>query len=114
MRAIVSLEVAFASFSFADVFCASCPKLGRTIVIKDTAFVTYIPSLINYYSLLTSHRFHAFIVYLYTREIKFGTPNRASARSGYSPGMPLPSAKSIYRLADKVICCDFLLRVFNR
>lgn len=110
----MSPRVTFASFSFANVFCASHSRLGKTIVIKDTAFVTYIPSLVNYYSLLTSHRFHAVIVYLYTREIKFGTPNRAGARSGYSPGVPLPSAKSIYRLADKVIYCNFLLRVCNR
>ena len=94
-------------------FCASLPRLGRTIVIRDAAFVTYVSSLEKHRSLLTFRRFRAVLEYLYTREFEFETPNRAGARSDYSSGAPIPSAKSIYRLADKV-CYNFLLRVRDR
>jgi len=54
--------------------------------------------------LLTFHRFHAIFEYLYTREIDFKVP-----RFTRPSGVPLPSAKSVYRLADMVSYYSFHL-----
>lgn len=104
MQAIVSLRFTSALFSFADAFYPSRSRLGRTVVIKDVACVTYVPSLEKYHSLLTFLRFRAVLMYLYTREIKFKTPDGFGARFGCSSGVSPSSAKSVYRLADKVLC----------
>ena len=55
-------------------------------------------------------RFQALLRYLYTNEIEFapwGSAERRKARTletaSESYGIPKPSPKSIYRLADKVI-----------
>ena len=58
------------------------------------------------------NRFQALLRYLYTGEIEFapwGSTERRNARSlekiSESYGIPKPSPKSIYRLADKVTIC---------
>ncbi|KAF9648607.1 hypothetical protein BDM02DRAFT_2235999 [Thelephora ganbajun] len=63
----------------------SLSRLGRTVIIRDAAFVT----------------FHAVLVYLCTKEIEFRTIGGIGARSGCSSRVPPPSARSVYRLADK-------------
>jgi len=72
----------------------SLPRLGRTVVIRDAAFVTCVDTSRTIFLSLTFNRFHAVLAYLYTSEIEFGSLNRIDA----------PFAKSIYRLADKVLC----------
>ena len=58
------------------------------------------------------NRFQALLRYLYTNEIEFapwGSTERRKARAlekiSESYGIPKPSSKSIYRLADKVTMC---------
>jgi len=51
---------------------------------------------------LTVNRFHAVLAYLYTREIEFGSRDRIG--TWFGPCVPSATAKSIYRLADKVLC----------
>jgi hypothetical protein len=60
----------------------------------------------------TRDRFQALLRYLYTNEIEFapwGSTERRKARSlekiSESYGIPKPSPKSVYRLADKVTIC---------
>ena len=57
------------------------------------------------------NRFQAMLRYLYTNEIEFapwGSAERRKARAlekiSESYGIPKPSPKSVYRLADKVTC----------
>jgi len=58
---------------------------------------------------ITCNRFQALLRYLYTGEIEFapwGSAERHNARAlekiSESYGIPKPSPKSVYRLADKV------------
>ena len=58
---------------------------------------------------ITCNRFQAMLRYLYTNEIEFapwGSAERRKARAlekiSESYGIPKPSPKSVYRLADKV------------
>ena len=71
------------------------------------------PSLIHVYAQVTRHSFEAMIYYLYTGEVNFAPfssdprpESTVEARAGnWNMAMtPSPSAKSIYRLADKVPC----------
>ena len=84
--------------------------MGRVAVIRDMATVTYARPT-DECSYLTFHSFEAMIYYLYTGEVIFAPfssdPRHelpAGARSGnWNAAKPSsPSAKSIYRLADKV------------
>ena len=60
-------------------------------------------------------RFQALLRYLYTDEIEFapwGSAERRKARAleeiSGSYGIPKPSPKSVYRLADKVMVCSVI------
>ena len=84
--------------------------VGKVVVIEDVAFVTYV-GLLSPYALtkITCNRFQAVLRYLYTDEIEFapwGSTERRKARALEkileSYGIPKPSPKSVYRLADKV------------
>jgi len=85
-------------------------QVGKVVVIEDVAFVTYVrfPSS-HACTEITCNRFQAMLRYLYTDEIEFapwGSAERREARAlekmSESYGIPKPSPKSIYRLADKV------------
>ena len=65
--------------------------------------------LMRVLKLLVCNRFQAMLRYLYTDEIEFapwGSAERREARAlekiSESYGIPKPSPKSVYRLADKV------------
>ena len=84
--------------------------VGKVVVIEDVAFVTYV-GLLSIYARtkITCNRFQAVLRYLYTDEIEFapwGSTERRKARAlekiSESYGIPKPSPKSVYRLADKV------------
>ena len=84
--------------------------VGKVVVIEDVAFVTYV-GLPSIYACtkITCNRFQAMLRYLYTDEIEFapwGSTERRKARAlekiSESYGIPKPSPKSVYRLADKV------------
>ena len=69
--------------------------------------VSYLP--IRALKLLVCNRFQAMLRYLYTDEIEFapwGSAGRRETRAlekiSESYGIPKPSPKSVYRLADKV------------
>jgi len=84
--------------------------VGKVVVIEDVAFVTYVGLLSPYgRTKVTCNRFQAMLRYLYTDEIEFapwgsmeGRNARALEKISESYGIPKPSPKSIYRLADKV------------
>ena len=86
--------------------------MGKVAVIRDMAAVTYAVPPPNYlHTLLTYRSFEAMIYFLYTGEITFAPLSSdprhelpAEERTGdWSIGrVPSPSAKSMYRLADKV------------
>ena len=87
-------------------------RTGKVAVIRDMAAITYAnPAAVWCLYLLTCHSFEAMIYFLYTERITFAPigsdPRRelpAEARAGdwRTARPPSPSAKSIYRLADKV------------
>ena len=90
---------------------ASSVHVGKVVVIEDVAFVTYVrpPSPYACTTKITCTRFQAILRYLYTNEIEFapwGSTERRKARAlekiSESYGIPKPSPKSVYRLADKV------------
>jgi len=69
--------------------------------------------VVDAFTELLCKRFQALLRYLYTGEIEFapwGSEERRKARSlekiSESYGVPKPSPKSIYRLADKVTVCQ--------
>ena len=69
----------------------------------------------NVYTKITCNRFQALLRYLYTNEIEFapwGSAERRKARileeTSELYGIPKPSPKSVYRLADKVTNSDVL------
>jgi len=84
--------------------------VGKVVVIEDVAFITYVGLLSPYgRTKITCNRFQAMLRYLYTDEIEFaswGSTERRNARAlekiSESYGIPKPSPKSVYRLADKV------------
>ena len=84
--------------------------VGKVVIIEDVAFVTYVTYPLRAHSLrMICCRFQALLRYLYTNEIEFapwGSAERRKARAletvSDSYGIPKPSPKSIYRLADKV------------
>ena len=86
--------------------------MGKVAVIRDMAAVTYaVPPSNNLHAWLTYYSFEAMVYFLYTGEITFaplGSDPRhelpVEERTGdWSIGrVPSPSAKSMYRLADKV------------
>jgi hypothetical protein len=87
-------------------------RIGKIVPVKDTAHVTLVPSKMFYFLLLTMmtpSSWQAMIFYLFTGQISFaplsstGKPRTLSEEElarGYLPSKP--SAKSMYRLADKV------------
>ena len=89
---------------------ASSAHVGKVVVIEDVAFVTCVCLPSPYArSKHTCNRFQAMLRYLYTGEIEFapwGSAERRKARAlekiSGSYGIPKPSPKSVYRLADKV------------
>ena len=93
--------------------------MGKVAIIPDMGAVTYVQYgflPVKPCSSLAHPRFEALLHYLYTGEIKFAPlssdPRQelsAETRTGdWSAGrLPSPSAKSIYRLADKVTGPDF-------
>ena len=90
---------------------ASSAHVGKVVVIEDVAFVTYVrlPSPYACTTKITCTRFQAMLRYLYTDEIEFapwGSTERRKARAlekiSESYGIPKPSPKSVYRLAEKV------------
>jgi hypothetical protein len=90
-------------------------RTGKVAIIRDMGAVTCVqhsPSPTDSHILLAGRSFEAMLYFLYTGEIKFAPFSSghrhelpAQARTGdWSTGkLPSPSAKSIYRLADKVI-----------
>jgi len=89
---------------------ASSAHVGKVVVIEDVAFITYAgPPSSHACAKVTCNRFQAMLRYLYTDEIEFapwGSAERREARAlekiSESYGIPRPSPKSVYRLADKV------------
>jgi len=89
---------------------ASSAHVGKVVVIEDVAFVTYVRLPSPYAcAKITCTRFQAMLRYLYTDEIEFapwGSTERRKARAlekvSESYGIPKPSPKSVYRLAEKV------------
>ena len=97
---------------------ASSAHIGKVFVIEDVAFVTYIclPSPYACTAKIICTRFQAILRYLYTDEIEFapwGSMERrkthALERISESYGIPKPSPKSVYRLANKVTSCHLCL-----
>ena len=96
---------------------ASSTHVGKVVVIEDVAFVTYVDLPSPYArTKITCNRFQALFRYLYTDEIEFapwGSTERREARAlekiSESYGIPKPSPKSVYRLANKVTSPHFLL-----
>ena len=88
----------------------SSAHIGKVVVIEDVAFVTYVGLPSPYTrTKITCNRFQAMLRYLYTDEIEFapwGSTERRKSRAlekiSESYGIPKPSPKSVYRLADKV------------
>ena len=88
----------------------SSAHVGKVVVIEDVAFVTYVgPPSSHACTKITCNSFQAMLRYLYTDEIEFapwGSMERREARAlektSESYGIPKPSPKSVYRLADKV------------
>ena len=87
--------------------------VGKVVVIEDVAFVTYVTCPLQAHALrMICCRFQALLRYLYTDEIEFapwGSAERRKARAletvSEPYGIPKPSPKSIYRLAEKVKIC---------
>jgi len=94
----------------AETETTSSAHVGKVVVIEDVAFVTYVGLPSPYpRTKITCNRFQAMLRYLYTDEIEFaswGSTERRNARAlekiSESYGIPKPSPKSVYRLADKV------------
>jgi len=88
----------------------SSAHVGKVVVIEDVALVTYVGLPSSYArTKVTCNRFQAMLRYLYTDEIEFapwgsteGRKARALEKISESYGIPKPSPKSVYRLADKV------------
>ena len=88
----------------------SSAHVGKVVVIEGVAFVTYVGLPSPYTrTKITCNRFQAMLRYLYTDEIEFapwGSTERRKSRAlekiSESYGIPKPSPKSVYRLADKV------------
>ena len=86
-------------------------RLGKVAVIRDIAAVTYVKAVVDRSSYLTCGSLEAMIFFLYTGKIMFAPLSSdqryevpAEERVGdWNMGrVPYASAKSIYRLADKV------------
>jgi hypothetical protein len=94
--------------------------MGKVAIVRDTGAVTYVwwsVTSTNPHNSLADRSFEAFLYFLFTDEINFAPLSSdprhelpAQARVGdWSAGKPLsPSAKSIYRLADKVTVLPFV------
>jgi len=88
----------------------SSAHVGKVVFIEDVAFVTYVHLPSPYArTKYTCNRFQAVLRYLYTDEVEFapwGSAERRKARAlekiSGSHGIPKPSPKFFYRLADKV------------
>ena len=87
------------------------PRTGKVAVIRDMGAITCVRHGLPQRFLPAGRRFEAMLYFLYTGEIEFApfsSDHRhdlpAQARTGdWSIGKPpSPSAKSVYRLADKV------------
>lgn len=85
--------------------------VGKVAIIRDMAAITYGKFATRSYFRLTCRSFEAMIYFLYTGQIRFASTGAgprhelpAEERAGdWNASMhPSPSAKSIYRLADKV------------
>ena len=89
---------------------SSSARIGKVAVIEDVAFVTYVGLPSPYACIkITFNGFQAMLRYLYTEEIEFAPWDSAERREARalekiseSYGIPKPSPKSVYRLADKV------------
>ena len=86
-------------------------RMGKVAIIRDMAAVTYASPAVHCFLNLTFCSFEAMIYFLYTGKIVFAPLSSdprcevpAEARTGdwNIARLPSPSAKSIYRLADKV------------
>ena len=92
---------------------APSAHVGKVVIIEDVAFVTYVGFVISdAWAEIMCVSFQALLRYLYTDEIEFapwGSAERRKARAleeiSGPYGIPKPSPKSIYRLADKVGVC---------
>lgn len=86
-------------------------RLGKVAIIRDMAAVTYVKPAVHRSPRLTYCSLEAMIYFLYTSKITFA-PLSSDIRYEVLPEdrvgdwnlakTPCPSAKSIYRLADKV------------
>ena len=96
-----------------EIGTAPSAHVGKVVVIEDIAFVTYAAFLVSdAWAEIMCVRFQALLRHLYTDEIEFapwGSAERRKVRAleeiSGPYGIPKPSPKSIYRLADKVIVC---------
>ena len=90
--------------------------MGKVAVIRDAGAITCVwCSLTHPRNSLAHHSFEALLFFLYTNDIRFAPfssatryePARARVGDWSMAKLPSPSAKSIYRLADKVINLAF-------
>ena len=94
--------------------------MGKVAIIRDVAALTYAKLAAGRFDTwLTYCSFEAMIYFLYTGEITFAPlssnpgrklPVEARAGNWSMTKLPSPSAKSIYRLADKVVDITRLCR----
>ena len=96
-------------------------RMGKVAIIRDMGAVTYVQYGFTHSESrfsFTNHSYEAFLYFLYTGEMNFAPlssdpryPPPAQSRAGdWSMGrLPSPSAKSVYRLADKVAGPGFIL-----
>ena len=94
-------------------------RTGKVAIIRDMGAVTcveYSLFLTDSPVLLVNRSFEAMLYFLYTEEIKFASftsdprhelPTQTRTGDWSTGGLPCPSAKSIYRLADKVACLAY-------
>ena len=93
-------------------------RMGKVIVIQDVAALTCVQNDLTRQScnLPVDYSFEALLYFSYTGEIEFASPSSdlrhelpAQTRGGdWRTGkLPSPSAKSVYRLADKVAILIF-------
>ena len=110
ISSVSDLDSLFSESSDTKGETETASHVGKVVVIDDVAFVTYV-GLLSPYSRtkITCNRFQAVLRYLYTDEIEFapwGSTERRKARTlekiSESYGIPKPSPKSVYRLANKV------------
>lgn len=89
------------------------PRMCKVVIIRDVAALTCVQNGLTRQScnLLVNHRFKALLYFSYTGEIEFAPPIsdlrhelpvRARGGDWRTGRLPSPSAKSVYRLADKV------------